>query len=130
MSWIKRNLYFLIGGGIAVALLGIAGFYFFSKWQLNNQTLEQLDAAYKEWDGITRLNPNPGNEKVDNIKLAKEQTALVQAQTHKMYRFFAPIISIPAAEEGSTENFVALFRLALRRTIDQLQRDATSSGVK
>ena len=40
MSWIKRNLFFLVGGVVAAALLGLAGWYCYSKWQLNNENLE------------------------------------------------------------------------------------------
>lgn len=39
MDWIKRNLYFLVGSLVAVALMGLAGWYLYSKWQLNNDIL-------------------------------------------------------------------------------------------
>jgi hypothetical protein len=129
MPWIKRNLYFLVGGIVAVALLGMAGFYFYSKWSSNQQSLQTLDAAYSEWDGITRLNPNPGNEKIDNIKTAREQRVAVDAAIQKVYKRFTPIPAIPTVEEGSTENFANLFRSSLSRTLDQMQRDAAASGV-
>jgi hypothetical protein len=57
MPWIKRNLFFLIGGVVAVVLLGLAGFYCFSKWQLNNRNLADLDKAYEELKRINALNP-------------------------------------------------------------------------
>ena len=53
MAWIKRNLYFLIGGVVALALLGAAVFYLFTKNQMNNELTEKLDAAYGE---LTQLN--------------------------------------------------------------------------
>ena len=43
MDWIKRNLYFLIGSLVALALMGLAGWYLYSKWQLNNEFLGKLD---------------------------------------------------------------------------------------
>src|ERR1051325_7186566 len=46
MSWIKRNLYFLIGGAVALALMGLAGWYLYSKWDLNNAILKDLDEQY------------------------------------------------------------------------------------
>jgi len=38
MSWIKRNLIFVICGVAAVVLLGLAGWYLFAQWNLNNET--------------------------------------------------------------------------------------------
>jgi hypothetical protein len=128
MSWVKRNLYFLIGGVIAAALLGLAGFYFYSKWSLNRQTLDKLSAAYDEWEKITLMKPSPGNEKTDNIKLAREQRVQVEKLIEKVDRYFEPIPPIPTPVEGGGD-FTALFRSSLRRTIDQMQKDAATSGV-
>jgi hypothetical protein len=131
MSWIKRNLYFLVGGIVAVALLGLAGFYFYSKWNLQNQSLAALEKAYEEWKQIAMSPKHPGNDKVDNIKLARDHKALVQAVTAKVAKNFTPITPIPdpADETVAKGDFAAAFRSALRLTIDQLQRDASSSGV-
>jgi hypothetical protein len=127
MSWIKRNLYFLIGGIVAVALLGVAGFYFYSKWSLKNESQEKLDAAYADWERISNLNPSPGNDKVNNIQLARDQRAEVNKTIAKVQKFFAPISPIPNPENGpvTKEEFAS----SLRRTIDQLQKEASSGGV-
>ena len=37
MSWIKRNLFFVIGSVVALALMGLAGWFLYTKWNLNNQ---------------------------------------------------------------------------------------------
>ena len=95
MSWIKRNLYFLVGGITAVALLGLAGFYFFSKWKLQSESLATLDKKYEEWKQIALSPKHPGNDKIDNIKLAREHKARVQAVTTKVAQHFAPIAPIP-----------------------------------
>ena len=42
MAWIKRNLYFLIGGGVALALLGAAIFYLYTQNQKNNELTAKL----------------------------------------------------------------------------------------
>ena len=31
MAWVKRNLFLLIGGLVALALLGLAGFYLYQR---------------------------------------------------------------------------------------------------
>src|SRR5215471_19694194 len=118
MSWIKRNLYFLVSGVIAVGLLGFAGYYFYSKWSLNKQSLDTLNAAYDDWKRISTKRPNPGNDKVDNIKAAKDQQAQVRLVIQKVERYFTPIPPIPAPTEGA--DFAYLFRIGLRRTIDEL----------
>src|SRR6185503_11673910 len=127
MSWIKRNLYFLVSGVIAIGLLVCAGLYFYTKWSLNKQSLDTLNAAYEDWKRISTKRPNPGNDKVDNIKAAKDQQAQVRVSIQKVERYFAPIPPIPVQTEGA--DFAYLFRIGLRRTIDDLQREAANSGV-
>lgn len=127
MSWIKRNLYFVAGGVIAVVLLGLAGYYFYSKWSLDKQSLVKLEEAYTDLERISTLNPNPGNPKVDNIKLARQQQEQVRKEIEKVQKYFEPIPPIPNPTGGvvTKEEFAS----ALRRTIDQLQKDASLGGV-
>ena len=60
MDWIKRNLYFLIGSLVALALMGLAGWYLYSKWQLNNDILGKLDEQYAELKRLNRAEPPSG----------------------------------------------------------------------
>src|ERR1035437_5010971 len=73
MDWIKRNLYFLIGSLVALVLMGLAGWYLYSKWQLNNEILVSLDEQYAKLKRLNENKPHPGSGKVDNIKAAKDQ---------------------------------------------------------
>src|ERR1035437_5120164 len=73
MDWIKRNLYFLIGSLVALVLMGLAGWYLYSKWQLNNEILVSLDEQYGKLKRLNENKPQPGSGKVDNIKAAKDQ---------------------------------------------------------
>ena len=57
MSWIKRNLGFVIGSFVALVLMGLAGWYLYSKWNLNNSIVGQLDEQYAELDRLNKLNP-------------------------------------------------------------------------
>ena len=127
MSWIKRNLYFVVGGVVAAALLGLAGYYFYSKLQLNRQSLEELDKAYADWERITKLNPNPGNNKTNNIGNARQQQERARVVINKVQKYFAPVPPVPNPENGmvTKEDFAS----ALRRTLGQLQRDAANQGV-
>jgi hypothetical protein len=122
MSWVKRNLYFLIGGIIALVLLGGAGWYLYSKWDLNNTNLASLNQAYADLKALNDKNPNPGGE---NIKIAKEQRKELQefiGRTQKYFQRIPPIPDVPKKTDGD-------FARALNRTIDQLRRDSTNASV-
>jgi len=125
MDWIKRNLYFLIGGVAALALMGWAGWYLYSKLGENNAVREQLTAAYADLNRLNGEKPHPGNRKVNNIQLAKDQQQQIKDLVAKARDYFKPIAAIPDSPKvGSQE-----FNVALRRMIDQLQKRATNSSV-
>src|SRR5215468_2612638 len=126
MAWIKRNLYFLIGSLVAAALMGLAGWYLYSKYQLDTDMLGKLDAEYAELDRLNKQNPHPGKPpKTDNIQLAKDQQGQLKEVMQKGRTFFQSIQPIPEEAKVTPEDFSA----ALSRTISQLQKDATNSSV-
>jgi hypothetical protein len=127
MDWIKRNLYFLIGSAVAVALMGLAGWYMYSKWELNNSILGQLDEQYAKLKELNAQNPHPGSGEVDNIKAAKEERDQLRAFIEKARSYFQRIPSIPAPESGKVTS--QEFSSALDRTIDHLQHDAGKANV-
>ncbi|HSU54306.1 MAG TPA: Amuc_1100 family pilus-like protein [Candidatus Dormibacteraeota bacterium] len=125
MSWIKRNLYFVVGGGIAVLLLGLAGWYLFSKWQLDNTTWNSLNQAYEDLKKLNQQPVHPGTPQVDNVKTAKEQQQELKAFSQKARKIFQPIRPIPDLPRIADPDFSA----ALSRTIDQLRKDCTNASV-
>jgi hypothetical protein len=126
MAWIKRNLFFVIGAVIALALLGVAGFYNFSAWKQNSDEREKLNASYAELKRLNQQSPHPGDgKKVDNIKLARDQQKDIRAFIAKAAARFEPIPAIPGGTNVSGEAYAS----ALRQTIDQLQRSATANSV-
>ena len=125
MDWIKRNLYFLIGGGVALALMGMAGWFLYSKWQLNNQAWDRLNQDYSELGTLNTEKPHPGAGKVDNVKLAKEQETAVKELIAKIKTRFEPIPPIPAVTNITDRDFSA----SLIRLLDQMQKEATNSSV-
>src|SRR4051794_31705767 len=110
MAWIKRNLYFLIGSVVAVALLGVAGFYTYSKWKLNKENLQNLNAAYVELDAIIRQNPNGGNKDIDNISRANVQRTNVLGVMATVSEHFAPIPAVPNTPKVSDQEFYTALR--------------------
>jgi len=131
MDWIKRNLFFVIGGVVVLGLLGGAGYYSYHRYQTYTTAKEKLNASYEELKRLHSLRPSPGNEKVDNTKLAREQEAEVKALLGKMGRYFQPIPAV--VPQTSAAGHVVVtgedYAAALRQVIDQLQKEAASGSV-
>jgi hypothetical protein len=127
MNWIQRNLIFVVGSLVAALLMGGAGYYTYTRWQANSQASAELGQAYEELKRLNNQNPHPGDgKKVDNIKLARQQTEEVRTFLTNAFKRFIPIPAIPHAETNLTR---AEFGSALRLTVAQLQRDATNQSV-
>jgi hypothetical protein len=127
MDWIKRNLYFVIGSAVALALMGLAGYYLYSKWRLNDEILGKLDEQYNKLKHFAEQKPHPGSGKVDNIKAAKEQQQQLRAFIQKARQYFQHCPPIPVPDSGKLTS--QEFSSALSRAIDQMQRDATKASV-
>jgi hypothetical protein len=125
MDWIKRNLYFLIGGVAALALMGMAGWFLFSKWQANNAEMDKLNTDYQDLQTLNNENPHPGSGQINNIKIAEAQQEELRGVIEKAKGKFEPIAPIPNVETVSESEFAA----ALSRTVDRLQKEATNSSV-
>lgn len=125
MSWIKRNLYFLIFGVIALVLLGLSGWYFYSQYARNNEILAKLTDQYQTLQKLNTEKPHPGSGEVDNIQAAKNQRAQLTNYLAQARKYFERIPPIPNTNKVASQDFTA----ALRRTLDQLQRDAAASSV-
>jgi len=126
MGWVKRNLFFTIGGVIALLLLGAAAFYDYTSWSHNAAKFAQLNEIYGKLAQLNNQKPAPGNGKVDNIKMARDQEAEVRDWMNRTGDYFKPIVPIPDSPEVTSEDFAA----QLRRTIDQLQREAAVASVQ
>jgi hypothetical protein len=126
MDWIKRNLIFVIGGAVALVLLGLAGWYNYAGWQRNAGEREKLNAAYEELKRLSNLPQHPGDgKKVDNIKLAQEQEREAQQFATKLERHLQRIPALPEGTNVAGKDF----SFALQQTIVELQREATNSSV-
>jgi len=127
MDWIKRNLFFFAGTVVAMGLLAAAGIYGFGSWQRNETALNALNEAYKTLQTLNNENPSPGNDKVDNIQAARKQEQQLREWIQQTKQYFQPILPIPNPTNGVVTG--EAFATALRRTVDQLQRDAEGTSV-
>ncbi len=127
MGWIKRNLFFTIGGVIALALLGAAAWYNFKGWNHNRAAVGQLEDAYHTLATLYSKNPAPGNDQIDNIKTAREQEQQVRNWITQAGAYFVPVPPIPNPTNGviTTEAFAG----NLRKTIHDLQEEAKDLNV-
>lgn len=123
MSWIRRHFYFLLSSFATVGLLIAAFVYALAGYMANRRAFERLDGALVELKRLCELDPHPGTEKVNNIEIAREQQKQLREYIAKAAERFVPIPPIPNSPEITTEEFIA----QLNRTIDQLQREATTA---
>lgn len=127
MTWIKRNLFFVIGGVLALGLLGAAGFYDYASWKRNSAAFDKLNEVYNTLRELTNQKPSPGSDKINNVEAAKQQEAQLRDWIRQARSHFQPIAPIPNPTNGLISN--EMFADALHRTIDRLQREAANAKV-
>ncbi len=123
MAWIKNNLVWVVGGLIALVLLGGAGSFLYSKYIREADVSAALQAQTEELDRLSRLKPHPGDRKVDNIKAAQEQEAELKTLAGQFRSTFAPINYPTNLDSG-------MLKLRLDSVLDELHRSAQRAGVK
>jgi hypothetical protein len=128
MAWIKRNLFFLIGSLIALGLMGFGIFYLLGQIGEESKVIEDIQAQYAELTRLGGQKPHPGNDKVDNIKTAREQTETLNDYIKKERATFRPIASIPDISSNKISN--KDFARELRNTVADLRRAADQQSVK
>ena len=134
MAWIKRNLFFVVGGILAIGLLGAAGYYNYKGWSHNTAAFDKLDEIYNTLRDLTSSTDStgkkkfsPGNDRVNNIEAAKNQERQLREWIRQADDDFQPIAPIP--NTGTNAVSSEAFAAALRRTIDQIQHEADAASV-
>ena len=127
MGWIKRNKFFVIGLILALGLLGAAGFYDYQSWSRNEAAFDHLNGIYGNLKELTGKKLSPGNDKINNIEIAREQERQLRAWVRETRKYFQPIERIPDVGNGTLRP--KEFGDALSQTIAQLQHDAASANV-
>lgn len=120
MQWIKRNLFLVAGGVVALALLGIAGFYLYTKIQQDHAITEELDGATKKLEDLAKRDPYPNQE---NIKSTKEEGKRLQGFLGEVQKHFS---AAPYPQQLNNMEF----RTYLDNTRSKLLTDAQKAGVE
>ena len=119
MLWVKRNLFLVIFGVIALGLLGWSIMFFMKNQALNTNLEASLQTAKGQLDALYAKNPFP-NE--DNIKLAKTEGVRVRQQVNGVKEYFAPVPFEKVADKD--------FTVLLQNTIVDLQKRAQQMGIE
>ena len=125
MGWIKRNLLFVVIGAVALGALGAAGYFIYRGYSSNAEKSQQLIDVYAQLKQLADTQPQPGNDKIDNTQIAKEQDQRLRAWINQGSARFHPIAPIPEGEVTSKT-----FASALGSTIYRMQQEAKDNSVE
>jgi len=124
MGWIKRNIIFVVSAILAVGLLGGAGYYIYLGWSHNAEQTQQLEELYGKLAQLAKEPLQPGNDKIDNIKIAKEQDQQLRTWINTAAGAFHAVPPIPQGQVTSKT-----YASALGTTIYELQQEAKQNSV-
>jgi hypothetical protein len=122
MAWIKRNLFFFIGSIVALALIGLGGWYFYAEYTAEGQSATQIAADYDTLRQLNQEKDQPGKPggNPDNVQAAVDQQAAIRNWIDSTRTYFQPI-----RPSGNLNDFPA----QLDNTVAKLQRKAADNGV-
>ncbi len=120
MSWIKRNLFLLIGGLVALGLMGYAGYFSYTQKALVDEVTGQLGAQTEEFKRLTTRDPYPNQANIDSAKQEQQREATFIGKTRK---YFMPVTAFTNLDSAGFKNF-------LETTIFQMDHDGKDAGVE
>jgi len=123
MDWLKKNWKLVAWIAGCLLILGGAVGFLFKQYSYAREAAAKLQQQTQELDRLVRMNPHPGNDRVDNIKAAKEQQKEIESLIEKAKQVLQPI-------QYPTNLTSGQFRLLLDRTIAELTKKARQSGVR
>lgn len=110
---------------VSLLLLGGAGYYIWSESARNAKAGDDLNEVYSKLDSLAKQEPKPGNDKVNNTAIAKEQEQQLRDWLNSASAYFQPIPGIPPGTNVSSKDYGT----ALSRTVDQMLHAADSAGI-
>ncbi len=121
MAWIKRNLSLVISGVVALALLGVGGWYLWSAMQKNKQVDSDINQIKSDIEALLAKQPTPNAQ---NLADAKKQFDRLNAFMVTAKKHFPP--TPPPAQPLDNQSFKSL----VQTTVDELHKQASSVGIR
>jgi hypothetical protein len=122
MQWIKRNLFFVVGGIIALALMAAAGWFVFHNIQRDQEIQEGEDGLQKQVSEANRLSTAPASPTEENIKTAKEEARRLKEFRSSLRELFAPAPIFPKTDDKGFKDF-------LEKNISEMNVAASNANV-
>lgn len=119
MNWLKKNLFLVAGGVVALGLLGFAIYFLLTQKDAVAEVTEQLSAQTTELQSLATHDPHPNQENIESAR--KEQKKLAEF-LHNSRKFFVPVA-------GFTNMDAAAFKELLQTTISDLEHGAEKAAV-
>lgn len=119
MTWIKRNILFVITALVGVLLTGWAGYSLMGAMTEDKQAQDDFTSVMNELTTLRNMNPYPTPVNIETAKAEAAQMRGVLADFHKVY---APFPAVPAMDEKG-------FAAELSRRIANWTTDAKTTAV-
>jgi len=119
MNWLKKNLGLVLGGAVALGLLGFAIYFLLTSKQTVDEVTGALTAETEKLKALTTRDPYPNQE---NIEAARKEQKKLGAFLQDSRKFFVPVTDFTNVES-------AAFKTLLETTISELVRDSEKAGV-
>jgi hypothetical protein len=119
MTWLKRNLFLVMGGVLAIALLGGAGFFLWSQKQQADGVTGELEGLITDLQTLTGRDPFPNSGNIDLTKVEQKRLADLLEDCRRYF--------VPASTYTNIDS--ATFKEVLENTIAELEKGAQRSGV-
>jgi hypothetical protein len=106
-----------------LVLLGVAGYFLYSKMQLSSEISTKLEEQQTEFETLVKRKPHPGNKKEDNNAAARQQAQKLEEFAANARKELVPVAYPTNLDSGQ-------FNLLVISTLDELRRKAASTGTK
>ncbi len=121
MAWIKRNLFFVIGMAVGLALTGYCVWLFYQDFGKNSEVAKEAQDIVAQYDALVN-NPKVPYPSEENIQHAREDQAKVKELVDELRTSFTPF---PTQSNLDVKGFSEY----LENTIFDLRTKATNAGV-
>jgi hypothetical protein len=122
MAFIKKHLVLLIAAVVSLGVLGYAVFFVQQKKATDAEVSASLDESAEQFRQLLQRKVHPGNEKVNNIEIAKQEVV-------KMRSFMDEMREYLKGPQIATNLNNQMFRAKLDTSMAELRREAEQAGV-